>query len=264
VKGEAPSLFESTFGRLGLDDYDLERVNFSFPSENVWVVEKWNWDYLKAHEFQLKSTQIIKEHREVLLLIFCNHPCCFTLGRGLQKNKVPEGTHLVDFDPSLKERLPFPLYEIKRGGGLTFHYPGQWVFYPIINLTGKSIDVYKMMHLILGIGQQSLEHLFRVEGLSHKETLLGLWYKTKKLASIGIAITRFVTYHGMALNVAYDEKVSSALNMVNPCGLPGQTYTDLESILGKNGVQKEDLFSTFHQNYLSSLLSEVLRKEVIS
>jgi lipoate-protein ligase B len=68
----------------------------------------------------------------------------------------------------------------------------------------------------------------------------------------------------MALNITYDEKVFSALNMVNPCGLPGQIYTDLESILRKNGVQKEDLFSIFHQNYLSSFHSDVLRKEVIS
>lgn len=258
-----PSLFEATFGQLNLEEYDLLEEDFSFPSERVWIIEKWNWNYLLAHEFQLKATQVIKEHREILLFIFCNHPYCFTLGRGLQKNKIPDGTQLIDFDPSLKERLPFPLYNIKRGGGLTFHYPGQWVLYPIINLTGKKTDVYKIMHWVLGMGQRALEDLFKIEGLSHEKELLGLWYRKRKLASIGLAITRFVTYHGMALNVVNDKKVSHALSMVNPCGLPGQTYTDLESILEKQ-IRGNDLFSSFHQGYLSSFLSEVLTKEVLS
>ena len=106
-----PSLFGEFFEEKILNEFKLSIEDFSFPSQKVWVVQKWNWDYQLAHDFQWKATQFIKEHKDILLLIFCTHPHCFTLGRGLQKHKVPEGVELIDFDPNLKMKLHFPLYE---------------------------------------------------------------------------------------------------------------------------------------------------------
>jgi len=265
-----PELFREFFGDKVLSEFGLSVENFSFPSEKVWIVQKWNWDYQKAHDFQWKATQFIKENKNILLFIFCTHPHCFTLGRGLQKHKVPKGMELIDFDPHLKMRLPFPLYEIKRGGGLRFHYPGQCVFYPIVNLINKRTDVYKVMHWILEKSKKAIEEVFGVQNLSHQNELLGLWHENQKLASIGIAVTRFVTYHGMALNVANDPKVVEALGFVNPCGLPGNTYTNIESLvqesegkdfIGSRPLEKNDLFLRFHNSFMKNLYSLVSNNE---
>ena len=257
-----PQAFSGFLEDKVLSGFDLSQEDFSFPSEKVWIIQKWGWDYQKAHDFQWIATQFIKEKKDILIFIFCTHPHCFTLGRGLQKHKVPKGLELIDFDPHLKRRLPFPLYEIKRGGGLTFHYPGQWVFYPIVNLMSRKTDVYKVMHWVLEKSKKSIEEVFGVQNLSHEKELLGLWHENQKLASIGIAVTRFVTYHGMALNISYDPKVVEALSLVNPCGLPGNTYTYLESLVIDSGKQnlesglleeENSLFWRFHNSFLEEV-----------
>ena len=264
-----PQTFSEFFENENLSQFDLSPENFTFPTENLWFIQKWDWNYKKAHDFQQKATRFIKENKGIILFIFCTHPHCFTLGRGLQKHKLPEGLELIDFDPELKSRLPFPLYEIKRGGGLTFHYPGQWVFYPIVNLVNNKTDVYKVMHWILEKSKKAIEEVFGVQNLSHEKDLLGLWHEEQKLASIGIAVSRFVTYHGMALNIVRDPKVFEALSFVNPCGLPGNTYTNLESLIqqseentfGSNILAEDGLFLRFHNSFLKELYSVVSNNE---
>ncbi|MEC8624552.1 MAG: lipoyl(octanoyl) transferase LipB [Bdellovibrionota bacterium] len=263
-----PEAFSGFFKEKVLGGFDLSQEDFSFPSEKVWIIQKWGWDYQKAHDFQWKATQFVKENKSITIFIFCTHPHCFTLGRGLQKHKIPKDLELIDFDPHLKRRLPFPLYEIKRGGGLTFHYPGQWVFYPIVNLMSAKTDVYKIMNWVLEKSKKSIEKVFGIQNLSHEKELLGLWYENQKLASIGIAVTRFVTYHGMALNINCDPKVVEALSLVNPCGLPGKTYTYLESLVketsshhdlveGVSPLEENSLFWRFHNSFLEDLQSMV-------
>ena len=264
-----PEVFSDFFGEKVLSEFDLSIEDFSFLSEKVWIIQKWNWDYQLAHDFQWKTTQFIKDNKSILIFIFCTHPHCFTLGRGLQRHKIPKDMELIDFDPHLKRRLPFPLYEIKRGGGLTFHYPGQWVFYPIVNLMSRKTDVYKVMNWVLEKSKNSIEKVFGVQNLSYEKELLGLWHENQKLASIGIAVTRFVTYHGMALNINYDPKVVEALSLVNPCGLPGKTYTYLESLVKKSErvdskgeqLSQDSLFWRFHNSFLEELYSSASNNE---
>ena len=86
---------------------------FFNPSENIYVLEKWNWDYLEAEKFQLECVDFVHENPHISILIICSHPHCFTLGRGLQKVKGTTSQALVDFVPETE--LPFPLYNIKRG-----------------------------------------------------------------------------------------------------------------------------------------------------
>ena len=98
--------------------------------------------------------------------------------------------------------------------------------------------------------------------MSYEKELLGLWHENQKLASIGIAVTRYVTYHGMALNINCDPKVVEALSLVNPCGLPGKTYTYLESLVKKSErtdlkdaqlLEENSLFWRFHNSFLEDL-----------
>ena len=141
---------------------------------------------------------------------------------------------LIEFDRTTA--LPFPLYDIKRGGGLTFHYPGQLVFYPIMSTTHHKIPVYDLMIKILEFTQKALAELLGFSGTIVRKDLLGLWARNDfieaKIASIGLAASRFVTYHGLALNLISDELMFEALRQVYPCGINGALYSDVESLHG--------------------------------
>jgi len=235
--------------QINFSEYNLEKEDLKLLGENLAIVEKWNWDYNDAHEFQKACVELVRKNPKLSIFIFCSHPHCLTLGKGLQKSKDPSFASLIDFDPRLRDRLDIPLFDIKRGGGLTFHYPGQWVLYPIVNLNRSDLDVYKVMNYVLGIATDVLKKSFGTKDLSYKEKMLGLWHKDRKLASIGLAVTHFVTYHGMALNILKDARMKNSLAMVNPCGLPGSTYVELESITAQT-----DIFKTFHENFKEKLL----------
>lgn len=242
--------FSELFKTLPEGSFGLENCQLDQFQEDCLIITNWNWDYLKAHEFQKHCLEFIRNNSKLKIFIICSHPHCFTIGRGLQRSKGMESYNLIDFDEGLKGRLGVPLHQIKRGGGLTFHYPGQWICYPIVTLNKKRLDVYQLMHFVLGVVQKTLEDEFLVEGLSHEEKLMGLWLNKKKIASIGVAVTRLVTYHGLAFNLLFDQKMSNELKLVYPCGLPGETYIDLESVLN----EKND--SNFTASYLTKSFHE--------
>lgn len=203
------------------------------PAENIYVLKKWNWDYLEAEIFQLECLEYVNQNPHVSILIICSHPHSFTLGRGLQKIKETTKIDLVDFNKD--SDLPFPLYQIKRGGGLTFHYPGQVVFYPILNLTFHKKAVFDLMIKIMGLTKEIIEKQLGLRDLTLNRELLGLWFdgplEKSKIASIGLAVSRFTTYHGLALNFFHDKELFSSLKNLYPCGLPGHLYKDIELIL---------------------------------
>ena len=85
---------------------------------------------------------------------------------------------------------------------------------------------------------------------------MGLWYKKNKIASIGVAVSRLVTYHGLAFNVLHDQKMSGEVMKVFPCGLSGDTYVDLESVLMSQGnadFNRNNLIADFHNKALKNL-----------
>lgn len=231
---------------------------FDNPHENIFVFKKWNWDYLEAEKFQLECMDYVHQNPHITILIVCSHPNCFTLGRGLQKIKETVNIELIDFDPSVIP--PFPLHQIKRGGGLTFHYPGQFVFYPIMNLTTHKKAVYDLMLKIMDITKALLEKHFGLDGLEIRRDLLGLWFKNEfseaKIASIGLAVSRFNTYHGLALNFFNDEKMFNALRELHPCGLPGDIYRDLELLLCKDLLELDR--ETFTNEFLKSFFDYLI------
>lgn len=213
--------------------FDLKE--FENPVEHFYVLKKWDWDYLEAERFQQECVLYVNENPHTSILIICSHASCFTMGRGLQKLKEDVGVQLVDFDTNMN--LIYPLHSIKRGGGLTFHYPGQFVFYPIINLTYHKIGVHDFMFMIMDVTKSLLEEMFNLHSFKIRNDLLGLWFDNDfhqaKVASIGFAVSKFNTYHGMALNLLNDPEMFRALLGLYPCGISGDTYLDIESIYQK-------------------------------
>lgn len=234
----------------------LDLSLFENPIPNVYIFKKWDWDYLEAEKFQLMCVDYVQKNPMISLLLVCSHPHCFTMGRGLQKQK-DNSQVLVEFDSNIE--LPYPLYPIKRGGGLTFHYPGQFVFYPIINLTYHRLAVFDLMIKIMEQAQAILEKQFAIIGLRIKKDLLGLWFENDfsraKLASIGLAATRFNTYHGLALNFFNDEEMFQTLRGVYPCGLPGDIYRALETLSCRkiSRVEREHFSDEFLNLFMTSL-----------
>ena len=150
-------------------------------------------------------------------LVLVEHPHVITLGRGTHRENV-----LAPGD--------MPLFEIERGGDVTYHGPGQLVGYPIFLLRQPERDLHLYLRnleeaLIRAVGR------FGIRG-ERKEGWTGVWTAggARKLASIGVAVKRWVTLHGFALNVSTELARFAA---INPCGLEATTMGSMESILGR-------------------------------
>lgn len=179
-------------------------------------------DYEKAWKLQQETAEARKNNLVPDQFFMLEHPHTFTLG------KVAKKEHLVAGDAWLKEN-DVKIYEIDRGGDITYHGPGQIVGYPIIHLEEWIPDTHKYL--------RSLEEvLMRVcirFGLSpsRNEKYTGVWIDNRKIAAIGIKISRWVTMHGFAFNANTN---LSLFNGIIPCGINegDKTVTSLQQELG--------------------------------
>ncbi len=137
----------------------------------------------------------------VLLL---EHEPCYTLGRGASEA-------FLGFDPAAP---PAPLFRIDRGGEVTHHVPGQLVLYPVLNLQRHGADLHLYLRELEGVVLDLLAELGlegeRVAGLT------GVWLEGRKLAAIGVGARRWISQHGLALNVDCD---LAGFGAIVPCGI---------------------------------------------
>ena len=159
-------------------------------------------------------------------LIFCEHTPVITRGRGLQRIEGREARAM----PLLNISEGTDYLEISRGGDLTWHGPGQIVLYPIVKLGGDGLigqtigqDVNRYIRFLETI-MMSLLSQFEIEAAS-KEGGSGVWVGPKKIASVGIALRRWTSYHGIALNVVNDLRPFLAFD---PCGFNAEVMTKVE------------------------------------
>jgi lipoate-protein ligase B len=145
-------------------------------------------------------------------LILVEHPHVITLGRK---------TTPSNFGPQ-----SIPVFQVERGGDATYHGPGQLVGYPIVLLADH--DVRKHVRSIEETLLRAI-HAYGIHG-ERVEGHPGIWVDGKKLASIGVAVTDWVTYHGFALNVNTD---LSYFELIRPCGLDPSTMTSMQKLTGK-------------------------------
>ncbi len=135
------------------------------------------------------------------------HRPCYTLGRGASLE------HL-HFDVA---RPPHPLHHIDRGGEVTHHLPGQIVVYPVLDLQRRTPDLH--VHL-RGLEQVLIDVLAELDLRGERqEGLTGLWLDGRKVGAIGIGCRRWITQHGLSLNVDCD---LSGFNAITACGLEGR------------------------------------------
>ena len=124
--------------------------------------------------------------------------------------------------------VPFPVVTIGRGGEATYHGPGQLVAYPIVHLPEGRRDLHRYLRDLEGVVIDALAEL-GAEG-RREDGKTGVWAGEHKICSIGVAVRRWVTWHGLALNVTTD---LAAFRSFAPCGLSADVMTNLARVLGR-------------------------------
>ena len=188
------------------------------PNVPAAVVDWGRLEYGEAWRRQLELVAARQRDEIPDTLVLVEHPDVLTLGRGTHQENVLPGANI-------------PVFEIERGGDVTYHGPGQLVGYPIFLLRPEERD----LRLYLRNLEEALIRAAATLGLScgRKESLTGMWTQDmpqRKLASLGVACKRWVTLHGFALNVSTD---LSRFSLINPCGLNATVMASLSSCLGR-------------------------------
>lgn len=149
------------------------------------------------------------------LLLLVEHEPVVTLGRGTRATSLP-------LTVAQLEARGLEVFDVERGGDVTLHAPGQLVGYPILDLGGWRRDLHWYLRqleevLIRGLGAVDIE-------AERDPGRTGVWTGGRKIASIGIHVKQWVTFHGFALNVTTD---LSLFDLIVPCGLSGVTMTSV-------------------------------------
>jgi lipoate-protein ligase B len=171
-------------------------------------------EYLAALELQERLVESKRRGVSADVLLFVEHPHIYTLGRGGKRSNVLAPKEV-------------PVIRTSRGGDVTYHGPGQLVVYPIIDLRSK---LRKDVHRYVRNLELSAIHTLKDFGLAatRRPPFTGIWIGDKKIAAIGVAVRRCVTFHGLALNVNPD---LSYFKRIIPCGLTWAEVTSMRQEL---------------------------------
>jgi lipoyl(octanoyl) transferase len=176
---------------------------------------------LKISNRKDETDFIPKQH-----LLFCEHPHVYTLGKsGAQENLLLDEAHLQEIDAQF--------YKINRGGDITYHGPGQLVMYPILDLEQFFTDIHKYMRYLEEAVIKTLAH-FQITATRY-DGLTGVWIdaetpRARKICAMGVKCSRWITMHGIALNVHPD---LGYFGNIVPCGIQDKAVTSMAQELGR-------------------------------
>jgi lipoyl(octanoyl) transferase len=162
------------------------------------------------------------------LLLMVEHPPVVTLGRGTRETSLP-------LDPEALRRRGIEVFEVERGGDVTYHGPGQLVGYPIFDLREHRED----LHWYLRQLEEALIRALAIFGIPAERNpgYTGVWTRGRKIASIGVHVKQWVTWHGFALNVTAE---LSPFDLIIPCGIPGVVMTSVARELDTQTPRRQD------------------------
>jgi lipoate-protein ligase B len=202
---------------------DKDRLSIRNPRSKIQNRKLWlsidfdRLDYRKARALQEK---LITARRtgalQTDIVLFLEHPPVFTLGRrgGRESLLVSDG---------FLEKAGIPIIHVERGGNITYHGPGQLVAYPILDLQTAGIRVVDFVSCLEEVMLRTAENW----GIAaeRNDANRGIWVGSKKMGSIGIAVRRGISFHGLALNVQTD---LTPFSWIQPCGLKGVGMTSMQ------------------------------------
>lgn len=199
-------------------------------------------DYEKALEKQLEKVNEVSESQseDFGFLVFCSHPAVVTLGRKTQPGDV--------------FGWKGPVIEISRGGRATYHGPSQLVVYPILKISDIGKYLRTMEDAIVAVlkdyGVDAVGKTMQQKSDSQDATEeTGVWVGRQKIASLGIGVKKWVTYHGAAINLDVDPQ---AFTGMKPCGFNSETMVSLEKLTGRK-VDRHEFSAKLKVRLLDSL-----------
>ena len=174
-------------------------------------------------------------------LLMLQHPHVFTLGRGADERFIVGSKNDV------------PIRRVSRGGQVTYHGPGQLIGYPILKLEGRDRDVTRYLRSLEAAMIDALAK-FDIDA-GRRDGMTGVWVGARKIASIGVGIRRWTTWHGFALNVSTD---LSYFDSIVPCGIEGCRMTSVCEVTQRTvstrefaAVMRESFARVFHYDVVS-------------
>lgn len=187
-----------------------------------------NWGEISYREALARQEEYVDQVSRELrreTLVFCSHPPVVTLGRGTKDGDVFGWMGET--------------FQVSRGGRATYHGPSQAVVYPIVDLNSRGRDLHRYMRLLedsvldvlasFGISAQA-NAIQMEDGAEEAAPATGVWIGSKKIASIGIAVRRWISFHGLALNIEQDPQ---AFGGMKPCGFAPGSVISMEDVLGE-------------------------------
>tara|TARA_B110000211_G_scaffold221678_1_gene269579 strand:+ start:386 stop:997 length:612 start_codon:yes stop_codon:yes gene_type:complete len=194
-------------------------------------VSKRRISYKKAMEFLNKRVEEIKNNKNKELIWILEHPLTFTAGIRFDKDEI--------FDKQIK------IIKTNRGGKITIHNPGQMIVYFVINLNIRKKDIRKLINVIQLSIIEFLK-LYKLKAITDKKNI-GVWVKGKKIAAIGLRVSKWIAYHGFSININND--LSQYLK-IKPCGLDNKKVTSVYN-------EKKQLINSVEKKIINIFLKNV-------
>ena len=194
-------------------------------------------EYDKAISYLEKKVRLLNSQKEDELLWILSHPNTYTAGISTSSDEI--------INKSIK------IINTNRGGKITWHGPGQKIFYFVINLSNRDKDIRKFVGLIEKIIIDTLKE-YKIKSFSDKKNI-GIWVKKnkkiKKIAAIGIRVRRWIAYHGCSININIHLK---KYDKIIHCGIKNRGVTNLNEIKKQN---YKNFNNVFIKNFLKHLKS---------
>ena len=191
--------------------------------------------YRDAIRILERRIEKIIENKDKELIWLLEHPSIYTAGTTYNQNEI--------LDKSIK------LYKTNRGGKITYHGPGQLICYFVIDLRKEKKDIRKFISLIEKTIIETLE-FYNIKTFADKENI-GIWHNNdneiKKVAAIGVRVSKWIAYHGFSININNDLKKYDA---IIPCGIKDKGVTNLKEI-------KDQDYSKLNQKLIENFISNL-------
>ncbi|CAL5406929.1 unnamed protein product [Camellia sinensis] len=251
-KSSRVSNFNTTEAILITCEHKRRCKCFDLSKELVPYREAWSWQ--KSIVKERKALIELNQDFSDTLIVLQHHPV-YTLGTGSSKE-------YLNFDIN---DAPFDIYRTERGGEVTYHGPGQLVMYPIINLRYHKMDLHWYLSRLEEVVIRVLSSIFSINA-SRIEGLTGVWVGNQKLAAIGIRVSQWIAYHGLALNVTTD---LTPFQRIVPCGIRDRRVGSIKELLieyllsNQSGIQHADDCKMIDITCKSLVKDFIMAKELV-
>ena len=208
-------------------------------NQKINIVDLGRIDYQTAWDFQKEFHKKVQYGKETDTLFLLEHDPVYTLGKNANKNNLLE-------QPASEVKV----FNVERGGDITYHGPGQLVGYPILDLHHYQKNISWFMRTLEEILIETLS-TFGIKA-NQRDGLTGVWVGDEKIGAQGVRISRWVTMHGFSLNVNTD---LTYFDSIVPCGITNCAITSMKKIIGDSqdmDLVKKRIVNAFRNTLISS------------